>query len=104
MVGWCCCWCCWCLLLKDAYHKWCFWRFSQKGNPVKSRLLAVGFILDGLFVVLLGDHDALEVLRVDHASVDLELAEGVVDLVARELLAPGHQRMAEPEIKTNKKL
>ena len=41
--------------------------------------------------VLLGHHDALEVLGVDHAAVDLELAEGVVNLVRRELLAPGHQ-------------
>jgi len=50
---------------------------------------------DGLFFVLLGDHETLEVLAVDHAAVDLELAEGVVDLVGGELLTPGHQGVAE---------
>ena len=48
--------------------------------------------------VLLGHHYTLEVRSVDHASVDLELGEGVVNLVAGELLAPGHQRMSEPVI------
>ena len=46
--------------------------------------------------VLLCHHDALEVLCVDHPAVDLELAESVVDLVRRELLAPGHQWVPEP--------
>ena len=64
----------------------------------------LGFFLDGeilgesfLFLaILLGDHDALQVLGVDHAAVDLELAEGVVNLVGGELLTPGHQRVPEP--------
>ena len=64
----------------------------------------LGFFLDGeilgesfLFLaILLGDHDALQVLGVDHPAVDLELAEGVVNLVGGELLTPGHQRVPEP--------
>ena len=64
----------------------------------------LGFFLEGeilgesfLFLaILLGDHDALQVLGVDHAAVDLELTEGVVDLVGGELLTPGHQRVPEP--------
>jgi len=63
----------------------------------------LGFFLDGeilgesdlFLVILLGDHDALQVLGVDHPAVDLELAEGVVDLVGGELLTPGHQRVPE---------
>merc|ERR1712179_717323 len=35
-----------------------------------------------LFIVLLGNHEALEMLPVDHAAVNLELAEGVIDLGA----------------------
>ena len=35
-------------------------------------------------------------LGVDHAAVDLELAEGVVNLVGGKLLTPGHQRVPEP--------
>lgn len=50
---------------------------------------------DGLFVVLLCDHEALEVLSIDHAAVDLELAESVVDLIGGELLTPGHQGVTE---------
>merc|ERR1712047_130069 len=68
-----------------------------------SRKRPFGFFLDGeilggsfLFLaILLGDHDALQVLGVDHPAVDLELAEGVVNLVGGELLSPGHQRMPE---------
>ena len=64
----------------------------------------LGFFLDGeilggsdlFFAILLGDHDALQVLGVDHPAVDLELAEGVVNLVGGELLTPGHQRVPEP--------
>ena len=64
----------------------------------------LGFFLDGeilgesflFLVILLGDHDALQVLGVDHPAVDLELTEGVVDLVGGELLTPGHQRVPEP--------
>ena len=51
---------------------------------------------DGLFVVLLCDHEALEVLSIDHSAVDLELAESVVNLVGGELLTPGHQGVTEP--------
>ena len=64
----------------------------------------LGFFLEGeilggsdLFLaILLGDHDALQVLGVDHPAVDLELAESVVNLVGGELLTPGHQRVPEP--------
>ena len=49
-----------------------------------------------LLSVLLGHHYTLQVRSVDHSSVDLELGEGVINLVAGELLAPGHQRMSEP--------
>jgi len=51
---------------------------------------------EGLFfVVLLGDHEALEMLPIDHAAIDLELAEGGVNLVGGEFFSPGHQRVAE---------
>ena len=58
--------------------------------------LTLTALSDGLFFVLLGHHEAFEMLTVDHAAVDLELAEGVVDLVGGELLTPGHQGVAEP--------
>lgn len=50
-----------------------------------------------LFLLLLGDHEPLEVPRVDLAAVDLELGEGVVHLLLAELVSPRHQRVSEPE-------
>ena len=68
-------------------------RFSWRDEILWERDLFLAF--------LLRHHDALEVFGVDHAAVDLELAEGVVDLVRRELLAPGHQWVPEPATKTS---
>ena len=50
----------------------------------------------GLLPLLLGHHEALDVGRVDHPVLDLELVEGVVYLIGGELLAPGHQGVPEP--------
>jgi len=88
-------------MLVPAFRKGYFITSSVSWLSRKRPML--GFFLDGeilgesfLFLaILLGDHDALQVLGVDHAAVDLELAEGVVDLVGGELLTPGHQRVPE---------
>ena len=37
---------------------------------------------------------------VDHSTVNLELAESIIDLCGRKLLAPSHHRMSEPETMT----
>merc|ERR1711936_323098 len=85
---------CWCLLSKGYFITSSVF-LAIKKRPIfgLSRFLTLRFIeREILFLpVLLGHHDALEVLGVDHPAVDLELAEGVVDLVRRELLTPGHQ-------------
>merc|ERR1719400_842983 len=44
---------------------------------------------------LLGHHYTFQVGSVDHSPVDLELAEGIVNLAGTELLSPGHQRVSE---------
>jgi hypothetical protein len=44
---------------------------------------------------LLGAHQALQVSGVDHATVDLELGEGIVDLGGGELVAEGHEGVSE---------
>jgi len=44
---------------------------------------------------LLGDHEALEVCRVDLSVVNLHLSEGIVDLSGRELVAEGHEGVPE---------
>merc|ERR1719198_2785295 len=88
-------------MLVPAFRKGYFITSSVSWLSRKRPLL--GFFLDGeilggsfLFLaILLGDHDALQVLGVDHPAVDLELAEGVVNLVGGELLTPGHQRVPE---------
>merc|ERR1719357_850936 len=49
----------------------------------------------GLFLLLLGHHETFEMLPVDHATVNLELTEGVINLCGTELLAPGHEGVAE---------
>ena len=94
---------CWCLLSKGYFITSSVFlaikkethfglsRFSWRDEILWERDLFLAF--------LLRHHDALEVFGVDHAAVDLELAEGVVDLVRRELLTPGHQRVPEPATK-----
>jgi len=44
---------------------------------------------------LLGAHETLEVGSVDHATVDLEFTEGIVDLGGGELVAKGHEGVSE---------
>ena len=44
---------------------------------------------------LLRAHQTLEVGSVDHATVDLELGEGIVDLGGGELVAEGHEGVSE---------
>jgi len=44
---------------------------------------------------LVGGHETLEVGSVDHAAVDLELGEGIVNLRGRELVSEGHERVSE---------
>jgi len=88
-------------MLVPAFRKGYFITSSVSWLSRKRPML--GFFLDGeilgesflFLVILLGDHDALQVLGVDHPAVDLELAEGVVNLVGGELLTPGHQRVPE---------
>jgi len=88
-------------MLVPAFRKGYFITSSVSWLSRKRPML--GFFLDGeilgesflFLVILLGDHDALQVLGVDHPAVDLELTEGVVDLVGGELLTPGHQRVPE---------
>ncbi len=46
-------------------------------------------------------HESFEVVGVDLSALDLELCEGVVDLVAGELVAPRHQRVPEPSQSQN---
>jgi len=46
-------------------------------------------------VNLLGGHESLEVGSVDHATVNLELGEGIVDLGGGELVAEGHEGVSE---------
>ena len=72
------------MAIKKETHAWPF---------LDGEILGESFLF---LVILLGDHDALQVLGVDHPAVDLELTEGVVDLVGGELLTPGHQRVPEP--------
>jgi len=43
----------------------------------------------------LGGHESLKVGSVDHATIDLELREGIVDLGGRELVSKGHERVSE---------
>merc|ERR1711937_897816 len=45
--------------------------------------------------LLLRAHETLEVGSVDHATVNLELGEGVVDLGGGELVAEGHEGVSE---------
>jgi len=40
---------------------------------------------------LVGGHETLEVGSVDHAAVDLELGEGIVNLRGGELVSEGHE-------------
>jgi len=47
------------------------------------------------FSLLLGDHEGLEVDGVDHAILDLELSEGIVNFLSCELVTEGHHRMPE---------
>jgi len=44
---------------------------------------------------LLGDHQALQMGRVDHALINLHLSEGVVHLGGGELDTEGHQGVPE---------
>jgi len=44
---------------------------------------------------LVGAHESLQVGSVDHATVDLELGEGVVNLGGGELVAEGHEGVSE---------
>ena len=44
----------------------------------------------------LAHHESFQVSSVDLSVLDLELAEGVVDLLLAELVAPGHQGVPEP--------
>jgi len=44
---------------------------------------------------LLGDHETLQVGGIDHATVDLELGESIVDLGGGELVAEGHEGVSE---------
>merc|ERR1719186_1410063 len=47
------------------------------------------------FCCLLRAHETLEVGGVDHATVNLELGEGIVDLGGGELVAEGHEGVSE---------
>jgi len=49
----------------------------------------------GITRLLLRAHETLEVGSVDHATVNLELGEGVVDLGGGELVAEGHEGVSE---------
>ena len=90
---------CWCLLSKGYFITSSVFLAIKKethfwpGSFLDDEIL---WERDLFLAVLLCHHDALEVLGVDHPAVDLELAESVVDLVRRELLTPGHQRVSEP--------
>ena len=53
-----------------------------------------------LLSVFLGHHNALQMFSVNHSTVNLELAESIVDLCGRKLLSPSHHRMSEPETMT----
>ena len=50
-----------------------------------------------LRIVFLGHHNALQMFSVNHSTVNLELAESIIDLCGRKLLSPSHHRMSEPE-------
>ena len=50
-----------------------------------------------VLLVFLGHHNALQVFSVNHSTVNLELAERIIDLCGRKLLSPSHHRMSEPE-------
>ena len=41
-------------------------------------------------------HESFQVGGVDLSSLNAELCEGVVDLLGRELVSPGHKRVSEP--------
>ena len=90
---------CWCLLWKGYFITSSVFLAIKKethfwpGSFLDDEIL---WERDLFLAVLLCHHDALEVLCVDHPAVDLELAECVVDLIRRELLAPGHQWVPEP--------
>jgi len=49
----------------------------------------------GITRFLLRAHETLEVGSVDHATVNLELGEGIVDLGGGELVAEGHEGVSE---------
>jgi len=48
-----------------------------------------------LFFFLFGHHETLEMFSVNHAAINLELTEGIVNLVGSEFLPPGHQGVSE---------
>jgi len=48
-----------------------------------------------LYSHLVGAHETLQVGGVDHATVDLELSESIVDLGGGELVAEGHEGVSE---------
>jgi len=48
-----------------------------------------------LYSHLVGAHETLEVGSVDHATVNLELSEGIVDLGGGELVSEGHEGVSE---------
>ena len=66
------------------------------GESEKNIFLLMFSMVDDLFLLLLCHHESLEVLGVDLAALDPELGEGVVHLLLRELVAPGHQGVSEP--------
>ena len=90
---------CWCLLSKGYFITSSVFLAIKKethfwpGSFLDDEIL---WERDLFLAVLLCHHDALEVLSVDHAAIDLELAESVVNLVRWELLTPGHQWVPEP--------
>jgi len=47
------------------------------------------------FCCLLRAHETLKVSSIDHATVNLELGEGIVDLGGGELVAEGHEGVSE---------
>ena len=96
---------CWCLLSKGYFITSSVFLAIKKAThfwPESTFLddeMRFVWERDLFLAVLLGHHDALEVLGIDHASVNLELAESVVDFVRWELLTPGHQWVPEPATK-----
>jgi len=71
------------LLQKNIYYN-----FKKDGQALQQ-------VWRVLFICLLGAHQSLEVSGVDHATVDLELGEGIVDLGGGELVAEGHEGVSE---------